>query len=53
MKKVYIEPVAETLRLETLQAFLVTSLVTVNPSEETESMDAKESYDSWFSSDEE
>lgn len=42
MKKEYIEPMLDALRLEQMQSLMNVSLVDVDPDEETEDMDAKE-----------
>lgn len=52
MKKEYIEPMLEALRLENMQSLMNVSLVTADPTEETDEMDAKEST-GWFNYDEE
>jgi hypothetical protein len=48
MKKEYIEPKLEALRLEELQELLTESLVTAAPEETTDEMDAKQG---WFNTD--
>lgn len=50
MKKEYIEPMLEELRLEEMQSLMRVSLVTADPEDETDEMDAKEAG-GWFNAD--
>ena len=51
MKKEYIEPMLDALRLEQMQSLMNVSLVDQDPEEETDDMDAKEAT-GWFNIDE-
>lgn len=52
MKKEYIEPMLDALRLEEMQSLMNVSLVDADPEQTTDDMDAKESYGGWFNADE-
>ena len=54
MKKRYIEPMVELLAVDMLQQLMDTSIVSANPNESTDEMDAKGSFfGGWDSYDEE
>lgn len=54
MKKRYIEPMVELLAIDMLQQLMDTSIVSADPSQETNEMEAKEGFfGGWDSFDEE